>query len=181
MKPMRIDFAAPSWRRTLFHLHPAAIAGAVIGLALCAGAAVTAYDMLEQRNARAQLLQQLQRRQAAQLKTPVIAASTAIPEAQARAVNAAILQLNLPWRDLQEALAAATPPAVALLALEPDPRKQVLKITAEAKNADDMIGYIEQLKGQEFFSGAALTRHEVNQQDANRPLRFQLEVRWRAQ
>jgi len=43
-----------------------------------------------------------------------------------------------------------------------------------------MVGYIEQLKQQEFFAGASLLRHEINDQDPNRPLRFQVEVQWRA-
>ena len=47
-------------------------------------------------------------------------ASAPSAPAQAAAVNGAILQLNLPWRDLQDALAAATPASIALLALEPD-------------------------------------------------------------
>lgn len=180
MKPMRIDFAKPGWRRTLFRLHPALLAAGVAGFALCAGAALAAYRMAEQRQEREQQVQQLQQhqqRRAARAQAPP-AAATAIPEAQVKAVNAAILQLNLPWRDLQDAVAAATPPAVALLSLEPDPRKQVLKITAEAKGSDDMIAYIEQLKQQEFFRGAVLLRHEVQEQDPNRPLRFQAEVQW---
>ena len=67
-----------------------------------------------------------------------------------------------------------------LLALEPDARKHVLRLTAEVKNSDDMIGYIELLKQQEFFSAVTLTRHEVSELDPNRPLRFQLDAEWRA-
>jgi Tfp pilus assembly protein PilN len=54
----------------------------------------------------------------------------------------------------------------------------MLKISAEAKNADDMIDYIEQLKQQEFFVGAALSRHEINDADPSRPIRFQVEAQW---
>jgi hypothetical protein len=66
-------------------------------------------------------------------------ARVAIPEAQATFVNGAILQLNLPWRELQDAVLAATPRTVALVAMEPDPRKRILKITAETKTSDDMV------------------------------------------
>jgi hypothetical protein len=34
---------------------------------------------------------------------------------------------------------AATPRTVALVAMEPDPRKRILKITAETKTSDDMV------------------------------------------
>lgn len=199
MRKMRIDFAAPGWRRALYRLskeHPAALAGCVLGLALCAGAGWYGYQMVQQQRARAgqlrelerqqqrmlqqQQLQQAQQRQGAQGAAALQAAKVQIPEAQAKAINAAVLQLNLPWRDMQEAVGAATPASIALLALEPDPNKQMLKISAEAKNADDMIAYIEQLKQQEFFAGAALSRHEISDTDPNRPVRFQVEATWGA-
>lgn len=178
MRTMRIDFAAPGWRRTLFRLHPALLAAGACGLALCVGAALAGYRMAGEQREREQQLRQVQQRHAARAEAAAPAARSAIPEAQAKAVNAAVLQLNLPWRDLQDAVAAATPPTVALVALEPDPRKQVLKITAETKSSDDMIAYIELLKQQEFFTGAALLRHEIHDLDPNRPLRFQAEVQW---
>ena len=178
MRPLQIDFAPRGWRRTLHHVHPAVLAAGVAGLLLCATAALGDWHVMELRRAREQALRQIEERQAAQRARPVAVAAVAIPEAQASFVNGAVMQLNLPWRDLQDAVAAATPPTVALLALEPDPRKQVLKLTAETKTSDDMIAYVEQLKEQDVFSGVLLTRHEINEQDSNRPLRFQLEARW---
>lgn len=180
MRRMQIDFAPPGWRRAVFRLHPAALLAAALGLGLCLGAGWTAWEMAQQRQAREARLQAIQRQAAALSRAPAPVAAVTIPEAQAQAVNAAILQLNLPWNDLQDAVAAATPRTVALLALEPDARKQLLKLTAEARNADEMVGYIEALKQQEFFSAAALLRHEINEQDPNRPIRFQVEVQWRA-
>ncbi|MTW10728.1 hypothetical protein GM658_08935 [Pseudoduganella eburnea] len=180
MKPMRIDFATPGWRAVLYRAHPAVLAAGVLGALLLVTGAATGVQATKKQAAREESLRAQQRMQAAAARIPERKPETAIPEAQAVAVNAAILQLNLPWRQLQDAIAAANTPAVALLALDPDPRKQTLKITAEAKNSDDMVGYIEQLKQQEFFSGASLLRHEVNEQDPNHPLRFQVEVQWRA-
>lgn len=180
MKPMKIDFAAPDWRAALYRAHPALLAAGILGAALLLAGGAIGMQAAQQQAAREQSLRAQQRKQAAAARAPQPKAETAIPEAQAVAVNAAILQLNLPWRQLQDSVAAANTPAVALLALDPDPRKQTLKITAEAKNSDDMVGYIEQLKQQEFFTGASLLRHETNEQDPNRPLRFQVEVQWGA-
>ena len=101
-----------------------------------------------------------------------------IPDAQATAVNAATAQLNLPWRDLLDAIEAATPAHIALLALEPDAKKSSLRGTAEAKSHDTMIAYIEELKKQGFLGLVALSRHETNEQDQNKPLRFQFEAQW---
>src|SRR5450830_409146 len=147
MTRLHIDFAPRGWRRTVFHTHPAVWAGAALGLLLCGGAVLAGYHVFEARQQRSAAIERAAQRQAiaSQARLPAKSA-VQISEAQAVFVNAAVLQLNLPWRDLQEAVAAATPPTVALLALEPDARKRVLKITAETKNSDDMIAYIEQLK-----------------------------------
>jgi Tfp pilus assembly protein PilN len=178
MKPMHIDFATPGWRRTLYRLHPALLAAGAAGVLLCFAAGVLAWQTAQQREARERALNAA--RQKAAVSAPVRLPETVIPEAQATAVNTAIMQLNLPWRGLQDAVADATPSSIALVALEPDARKQTLKITAEARNADDMVAYVEQLKQQEFFLGAGIVRHEINTGDPNRPIRFQVEAQWRA-
>ena len=175
---MHIDFAPRSLRRTLFHTHPALLALAAAGLLLCAGAAFGGWKLVEQKRLREQQLRHLQERAAAMSARPVEVARVVIPEAQAAFVNGAVMQLNLPWRELQDAVAAATPRNVALVAMEPDPRKQVLKITAETRTSDDMVAYVAELKQQETFSAVILTRHEINDQDPVRPLRFQLEATW---
>jgi len=180
MRPMQIDFSTAGWRSTLYRIHPAVLAAGLLGMALLLAGAALGVQAAKQQAVREQGLRAQERKQAAAVRAPERKPETVIPEAQAVAVNSTILQLNLPWRELQDAVAAANTPAVALLALDPDPRKQTLKITAEAKNSDDMVGYIEQLKQQEFFAGASLLRHEINDQDPNHPLRFQVEVHWRA-
>jgi len=177
---MKIDFAPRSVRRTLFHMHPALLALAGVGVLLCAGAVFGGWRLMEQKREREHQLQHLRERVAAISARPVEVAHVAIPEAQASFVNGAILQLNLPWRELQDAVLAATPRTVALIAMEPDPRKRILKVTAETKSSDEMVAYVEALKEQDSFSGVLLTRHEINEQDQNRPLRFQLEATWLA-
>jgi hypothetical protein len=182
MKRVRIDFAPPSLARTVHRSGPLAWGLALLAVLLCAVAAATGWQML----ARQRVLDAQLALVRTHVKVPVAAAAAQpqIGEAQAQAVNAAVLQLNLPWRALQDAVGQATPKQIALIALEPDPRRRSMKITAEAKNSDDMIAYIEQLKGQELFGAGAgsvaLLRHETNELDPNRPIRFQLEAQWRA-
>ncbi|WP_373991158.1 hypothetical protein [Duganella sp. BuS-21] len=180
MRAIHIDFAPRSLRRTLFHIHPGVLALAGAGLLLCVGAAFGGWKLVEQKRERQQQLQHLQQRVAALTVRPAEVARIAIPEAQAAFVNGAVMQLNLPWRELQDAVLAATPRGVALIALEPDPRKRSLKITAETRTSDEMVDYVAALKEQESFSGVILTRHEINDADPNRPLRFQLEATWQA-
>jgi hypothetical protein len=149
-------------------------------LPLCAGASVLGWQMIERQRVLDSRLAAVRAQSVAPAAVVPASARLQVGEVQAAAVNAAVLQLNLPWRALYDAIGAATPKTIALLSLEPDPRRRSMKITAEAKNSDDMIAYIEQLKQQEMFSAVALLRHEISEVDPNRPLRFQLDAQWSA-
>jgi hypothetical protein len=183
MKRVCIDFAPPSLARTLHRTGPLAWSLAVLALVLCAAAAGASWQMMARQRVLASQIALVR----AQSGVPVVVMPAAaqaggpqVGDAQAAAVNAAVLQLNLPWSALHDAIAAATPKNVALLALEPDPHRRSMKITAEAKTADEMIAYIEQLKQQELFGAVALVRHEINELDPNRPIRFQVDAQWSA-
>ena len=180
MKRLQIDFSPPGWQRTLHRTSGAAWLLMGVALLLCAAAGVLGVRLAaQQRVDQARLNTALTR-----AKAPVLVAVAApvapISEPQAAAVNSVVMQLNLPWRALHDAVAAATPARIALLALEPDARRRSIKITAEAKTSDAMIAYLEALKEQELFTGVALTRHEINELDPNKPIRFQLEAEWSA-
>jgi hypothetical protein len=181
MKRVRIDFAPPGLARTIHRTGLTGWSLAVLAVLLCAVAAATGWQMLaRQRVLDTQLAQLRAHARASGTAVAAVAAQPQIGEAQAQAVNAAVLQLNLPWGALQAAVGQATPKNIALIALEPDPRRRSMKITAEAKNSDDMIAYVEQLRGQELFGAGAVTllRHEINELDPNRPIRFQLDAQW---
>ncbi|PKB24245.1 hypothetical protein [Janthinobacterium sp. 64] len=181
MTRLDIDFAPPNWRRSLQRVPAWAWCAGALGVALTIAAAYGGSAALQRQQASEAQWQRAQQRVAQAMQGPALAPQIAIAPAQAAAVNAAILQLNLPWRDLQDALASATPPTIALLALEPDARKRILKITAETTSSDAMVAYVSQLKRQELFgTRVLLLRHEINALDPNKPLRFQLEARWGA-
>jgi Tfp pilus assembly protein PilN len=175
---VRIDFAPPSLARSVLRAPRLAWAAVAI-LGAAAVALAMTHAGLERRQHEIDLLR-AQSRVATQAPAPVaVALRPPVPEAQATAVNAAVLQLNLPWRALHDAVQAGTPANIALLALEPDARKNTVRITAEAKTSDDMIAYVEALQKVEWFSAITLARHEINDQDPNRPIRFQLDAQWR--
>ncbi|MFJ1471873.1 PilN domain-containing protein [Massilia orientalis] len=183
MKKVRIDFAPPSLART-WHRAPRgtwSLLFVALGLAPGLGSSITQYRRLQAIEAqRTAQVAQAQAQARAVARTPVAAPARTVPPAQAGAVNASVQQLNLPWRGLHDAVQAATPATIALLALEPDARKSSVRITAEAKNSDDMIAYVEALQRVEWFTTVLLARHEINEQDANRPIRFQIDAQWRS-
>jgi Tfp pilus assembly protein PilN len=181
MRKVHIDFAPPSLART-WHRAPRGTWSLLIvalGLAGPLASSVAQYRGLQRAEAQ-RTAQVAQARARAIARAPVAAPARTVPPAQAGAVNASVQQLNLPWRGLHDAVQAATPATIALLALEPDAKKSSVRITAEAKNSDDMIAYVEALQRVEWFTTVLLVRHEINEQDANRPIRFQIDAQWRS-
>lgn len=178
MKLIRIDFGPPSVGRALWRVSRRTGIVIVAGLLLCGGGAYTAMDLLEQRASARQQAQALIAKQQARSAPKPVPKKMTIPDAQATAINGAVAQLNLPWRDVLDAIEASTPTTIALLSVEPDGKKSLVKGVAEAKSSDAMIAYVEQLKQQEFFRSVVLIRHEIHEQDANKPLRFQFEASW---
>jgi len=177
MRKVRIDFAPPGVRRALFRTPRAT--WVLFWIALSLGASLSSAIVGHGRAVRdhERRLARVETRAAAPAAAPAPARAP-VPEAQAAAVNAAVAQLNLPWRALRDAVQSATPPSIALLALEPDAKRRSLRITAEAKSSDDMIAYVSALKDQEWFGAVVLARHEINDQDPNRPIRFQVDAAW---
>jgi Tfp pilus assembly protein PilN len=175
LKPIRIDFARPSLRRAIWKSAFVYRVLSVLGLALCVTAIVAITQARSiQREQLAHKTQALKE----QMRSAAPVKKILIPLAQANAVNQIVAKLNLPWRELQDAIENATSGKVALLTLEPDAKSHTMKITAETPNSDEMLAYVERLKRQDFFVDAVLNKHEINEQDAQKPLRFQLEVQW---
>lgn len=178
MAPSHIDFAPDSIRRSLHRTRPLTWIAGILGLILWSGAGIVSSDLLDQHRSQEAHLELSQARLAARTTERSNIPRTRISENQASAVNHAIAQLNLPWAKIFDAIEAATPASVALLAIEPDAKKHSIKVTAETKTSDGMLDYLEQLKGQALFEAVVLTKHEVHDQDPNRPFRFHLEAIW---
>lgn len=176
MTPLAIDFAPRSLRQMLARLRPwtrlAVVLGTALGLMLVISAAFSGYRLLQSRPQQAPLHQLRPANLLAPTPTIVLSAP------QAAAINRTIRQLNLPWREVQQAIALATPKSVALLSLEPDAGKQAIRILAEAASSQAMFDYLHDLQQQAVFETVNLTRHEINEQDANNPIRFQIDAQW---
>lgn len=177
MRASRIDFANRSLLRTVLEIRLVTWLALVAGIIACAGAGIVAYSLLSQDETRQVEMQRLQKQQQAR-KQPVAPPAETISTLQAKAVNEVVSRLNLPWRDVFQSIEAATPATIALLELAPDAERHALKGMAEAKTSDDMLTYIARLGEQPFFSSVQLTRHELNEQDPNKPIRFQFTAEW---
>lgn len=105
----------------------------------------------------------------------LVAGGSLVPD-QRQALNVVIQQLNIPWHDVFEQLERATPADVALLSIEPDGQRSVIKIQAEAKSLDTLLLYAAGLQQQGVFGRLTFSKHETNDQDGNKPVRLSFEL-----
>ena len=88
-------------------------------------------------------------------------------------------ELSRRWDRIFLALESAKAPNVALLAIEPDPRKGLLKLTAEAKGKNAMLDYVDRLQTAQPLERVMLESHEVQAQAPEKPVRFIVTATWR--
>jgi hypothetical protein len=94
--------------------------------------------------------------------------------------NATVERLTLPWEELLQAIEVATTADVALLSVEPDVQRKLLRITAETKNKGDMLSYVGRLSDSRRLSGVHLVNHQIGSQEPGQPVRFSMQASWGA-
>lgn len=178
MNAKPIDFAPRSVARLLARTHPLVFLVAVLGAAGCLFTVARLFELTnEVEHAKTELYIAQQAVAKKEVPRP-LPSRIVVTQARASAINSAIAQLNLPWFAILDALDVSSETSVAVLSLEPDAKKRRLRAVAEARSSGDMLGYIEHLKRDRFFTCVDLTKHEVNEQDPEHPLRFQFEACW---
>lgn len=98
--------------------------------------------------------------------------------AEMAAARAALEQIGLPWDDVFSALESAAHKDVALLAVNPDPRKRQLRLAAEARNLAAMLAFHQRLEKATHLRDVALTDHEMAADDPQHPVRFNIVATW---
>jgi Tfp pilus assembly protein PilN len=171
---LRLDFASGAR-----HVSPLGLAMLVVSTILFGVAAFQLGEMLAGNARQADTLASLEAR-----RGMVAAGATrpAAPEpavlARVRAVRQVAQTLTTPWADLLESLESAPNQSVALLAVEPSVVKHSIRLTAEARNAADMLEYLGALQRDARLSSAVLVAHEVQARSPGSPLRFQIQAVW---
>ena len=168
-RPVRLDFVAP--------VHQAPLAGA----ALCAVglAAALALGLAFDRK-----LAERSRLDAALGARPQPRHSAPTPESLKSAAEAATVEreLTIPWTRLLAELEAAShdgAASVSLLRVEPDPGKQLVRITAEVRALPDALAYLKRLQKSAVLRYPMLESHELRKDDPEHPLRIKLSAEWR--
>lgn len=108
---------------------------------------------------------------------PRKAIAQASPEEIAMARDT-VERLGLPWSRLFAALESAANDQVALLAIEPDTKSGTVKISGDSKDYLAALGYVLNLSQADALSNVQLVRHEVKQNDPQRPVAFSISAAW---
>jgi hypothetical protein len=108
---------------------------------------------------------------------PRKAVAQASPEELALARDT-VERLGLPWTKLFAALESATSDQVALLAIEPDTKSGTVKISGDSKDYLAALGYVLNLSQADALSNVQLVRHELKQNDPQRPVAFSISAAW---
>ncbi len=151
----------------------------VVGAALVGGRYVELEAAMAAREAQVAQLQ----RQLGHQATPRLARAderaTAAELKQAAAVSE---RLSLPWDRLLRGIERAAQRRdrdVALLSIRPDAQRQVVKIAGEARDFQAMIAYAKLLAQDQSMDAVYIESHRIQQQDPQRPVRFELAAHWR--
>lgn len=100
---------------------------------------------------------------------------------EAKLANDILMQLAQPWSGLFKALETNNTDKIALLAIQPDTGKHSIRIKGEARNFNALLAYIQLLEQSNTMTDITLLNHEINQQVAEKPVRFTFTANWRIQ
>jgi len=170
-QPLRMDFSERNDR-----VSPGGFAALALGVVTVAFAVATFQDV----QARAAQLEgdlgRMAKRSASSGNAG--AAVTAGYGVAVKRANAVAHELARRWDGVFLAIEAASDTEVALLAIEPDGRKGIVRVTAEAKNKTAMLRYLTRLQVRQPLQHMLLEHHEVRVQEPDRPVRFVVSGEW---
>ena len=109
---------------------------------------------------------------------PALPLDASALQQEIRQANEILQQLALPWDALFQAVEATSEQEIALLSIQPDVGKRIVRIGGEAKNFDALLAYITRLEDSKILNRVYLTSHEVRTQVAEKPVRFALVANW---
>ncbi|MDE3011254.1 MAG: hypothetical protein KGI67_10240 [Pseudomonadota bacterium] len=103
----------------------------------------------------------------------------AIRTEQTREANEVLGLLSLPWQDALSQLEGVSRSDVALLTVEPDMEKGVIRLGGEARTYEAILAYMKLLQSRPGLSEVLLQTHQREEQKPGTPTRFLVTARWK--
>lgn len=165
MRSLRIDFARPA-------AAPAWFGWGLLAVSLAAAALLAA----EFRAAQTELARLEDRAERLRARESRAVAgdprSARVLREELQRARAVTQQLSLPWGRLFQAVEGAASQKVALIALQPESAQGLVRITAEARDLAQALEFVKRLSATRQLRGVHLASHQVQTEDALRPVRF---------
>jgi hypothetical protein len=95
-----------------------------------------------------------------------------------------VQELATPWTPLLAELETASHDSasdIALLSVEPDESKHMVRVTGESRDLPRVLAYVGRLQKSALLRYPMLETHEVRSEDPQRPVRFAVSAEWRQQ
>jgi Tfp pilus assembly protein PilN len=173
MRPLALDY-----QRAPGGSNRAGVALFVIG-AVAAVVLVQTLARLDQRTIELQAqLGRLERRHVPVTKGRLTEAQSKQLSEQVAFADAVAERLTLPWEDVLQAIESARAKDVALLGLDPDATKRLVRINAEARTRPAMLAFVQQLSGDARLRDVHLIEHESQAQTQGLAVRFAVQAAW---
>lgn len=148
---------------------------------LAVGITLAAEALIGTVNLRDDVERAQRKREAPRLAVPTV--RQPVSEQTQRELDAARLilrELALPWDALFGAIETSNDNSTALLAIEPDAGKRVVRISGEARNYLAVLNFMTRLEKAQPLGSVHLLSHQVREDVAERPVQFTLSATWRA-
>lgn len=94
------------------------------------------------------------------------------------AINSVVSEITLPWTALFKTLEAVDRPEIKLMSVEPNTKKQSLRINAVAMDTENMMSYIDDLSTQKMLKSVALVTQQNADINGQPALHFVVEALW---
>jgi hypothetical protein len=175
MRPLDLDYIPrPAWANR------AGLATLLLAVFVAGGMPVLYVYHADEKQALQVRHKQLERsRQYLAGHTALSGAAMQEAKSEIRRANEVILQLDLPWGALFEAVEGSSHETVALLGIQPDAQKRTVSLAAEAKDMPGAVAYVKRLGREAILSETHIINHQVQDQDPDKPLRFSVQAVWR--
>lgn len=168
---LHLDYVAPrwpAWPGWMVLALGAGLAAASIGAGVAARMHIAALE------ARLQPA-----RAAPRIATPADPGVARRADQEAKAAAEAAQRLAFSWQPIFDAVEKAARPEVSLLALQPDPARGTVQISAEARDADAMLAYWRALDADAGLAAVHIAQYQVQEREPQQPIRFVLQAELR--
>jgi hypothetical protein len=144
---------------------------------LCALLLAHAIDLASRVSLLDERLEKAERTHAAVLRARVLSQPALTPAARL-AEDAVRKEMSRPWARLFGAIEKASGPDISLLTMVPLGARAEVSLSGEARSMAALLAFMRQLGDGGFFTQVHLRDHHIDPDDALRPVRFSVQLKW---